>query len=49
MPGTGIDDPVQNLVWRGVPASVQFSVSVFECDLPAPCWARSAISQNSIP
>ena len=28
IPGTDVDDPVQQLVWRGRPASVQFSVNV---------------------
>jgi DNA-binding NarL/FixJ family response regulator len=46
MPGTTIDDPVQHLVWRGQPASVQFGVHAPD---PATLVGTVGVSRDGIP
>ncbi len=49
LPGTVIGDPVQHLVWRGEPASVQFIVRIPEDRRPGTLLGTVSVSQDSIP
>ncbi len=49
MAGTDIDNPVQHLVWRGEPASVQFGVDVPRKRSPGILLGTVGVSLDSIP
>lgn len=49
MPGAEIDDPVQHLIWQGVPASVQFGVHIPREREPGTLLGTVTISQDRVP
>jgi hypothetical protein len=49
MPGTEVDDPVQDLVWRGEPESVQFAASIPDGGSSGTVMGTVSVSQDSIP
>ncbi|MEW6207718.1 MAG: TIR domain-containing protein [Acidobacteriota bacterium] len=49
MPGVEIADPVQSLVWRGVPAAVQFEAIVSVNARVGTLIGTATISQDSVP
>ena len=49
MPGLDVDEPVQHLIWRGSPTSVQFGVTVPQTFKPGVVVGTLTVSQNTVP